>query len=361
KTAKQYGLTPVFKLELRDTGTDANTNGAWSGLIGSLFTAHTELLWVDQYTAFAAHYAQLAQQLHMPFFIIGSELDRLTVDNSETAGKPAMPPSDTFTCKARRDCEWRHIAAAMRGTDYQPLTSTTHQPGGGYTGKLIYAATSDALPGITIGEPEWQNITWWDAVDYIGINAFFPLLAGNATSDIQIQSAWHHDDSHGALASSNTTSLFDAFSNLAAHFGRPILFTGAGYESASGSNADPGNTTTAAQDDNEQLNDMHGLLEAFSNQPWWLGVVWSSDYAIWPRDSLNSFNNASSTSPFFRDGGEGFGEGNSEPTWATNTEWAGDCLSASSGKCTDGHAPAKAAGVMLSQTYPVKPIPPSSD
>jgi hypothetical protein len=299
----------------------------------------------------------------MPFFIIGSELDHLTVDTSQTAKKPPMPAGDTFTCKAQRDCEWRHIAAAVRNTDYQPLTSNPHQQGGGYTGKLIYAATSNTGT-FTIGVPEWQNISWWDAMDYIGINAFFPLLAGNATSDVQIQSAWHHDNSHGQLApatnnsSGNTFNLFDTFSSLAAHFGRPILFTGAGYESLQQSNNDPGNTTVGAQDDNEQLNDMRGLLETFSNQPWWLGVVWSSDYAIWPRDSLKSTFENDPKNPFFNDS---VGDGSGEIDLATNTEWAGDCLSAPSGKCLDGHAPAKAAGGMLNQIYPIKPIPPPSD
>jgi hypothetical protein len=357
--AKQYGLTPVFKLELRDVGSDSKQFGAWSGLIGSVWPASTELKWVDQYTAFATHYARLAQQLNMPFFIIGSELDQLTVDNPQTAGKPPLKEGDDPTCHARRDCEWRHIIAAVHNPSYQSLTDGVNRQGGSYTGKLIYAATSSVISG-TIDKPEWQNITWWDALDYIGIDAFFPLLADTATSDIQIQSAWHHDASHGQLATGangnggNTFDLFAALNDLASHFGKFILFTGAGYESLSGSNGNPGNDTTGQQDYNEQLNDMQGLLETFSGQRWWLGVIWSSDYAVWPRDSLT--NAPISTDSFFHENGDGTGEND----WTKNTEWAGDCISASFSTCPDGHAPAKPAGVMLSQKYTIKPIPPQS-
>ncbi len=356
KAAQQYDLTPVFKLELRDTNATTDQLGAWSGFIGAQFSTNAESTWVDNYTEFTTHYARLAQQLHMPFFIVGTDLDHLTVDGADTKAKPKLPPDDTFTCSARRDCEWRHIAAAVRNTDYH-LLSGAPQQGGGYAGKLIYAANG-GISSDGANPDEWKNITWWDAMDYIGINAFFPLLDGTATSDVQVESAWHKDSSHGALASSNTINLFDAFSSLSSRFGEPILFTGAGYESTSGSNGNPGDTVTGQPDDNEQLNDMQGLLETFNGQPWWLGVIWSSDFAIWPRDSLAAtFSNAPITSQFFRD----THEGNYEYNWPTNTEWAGDCLSASSGTCPGGGSPAKSAGAMLNKTYTIKPIPPPTD
>ncbi len=77
-------------------------------------------------------------------------------------------------CTGRRDCGWRHVIHAIQSAYLRQFHWPPDADGGGYTGKLIYAASSGgASEGAT--DSEYNHITWWDAVDYIGVDAFFPL------------------------------------------------------------------------------------------------------------------------------------------------------------------------------------------
>ncbi len=73
--------------------------------------------------------------------------------------------------------------------------------------KLTYAANWD----------EYEHITFWDSVDYIGINPYFPLVNKATPSVADIQNAYK--------------SIKTKLSNLSATHNKPILFTEYGFRS----------------------------------------------------------------------------------------------------------------------------------
>ncbi len=343
--AMSVGLTPIFRLAL---SVQQGPNGDnWPGNIGDTWindnssgTVGSEELWIDSYTAFAIHYARLAQSLAMPFIIVGTDLEQMTTESPSTAkGSPgAHPPTgEHYQCAGRRDCEWRHVINSVRSTGtYRPYTSRKALAGGDYSGKIIYEATSrtDVLSYF-----EWDPhyLTWWDAVDIIGIDAGFKLTTSTTPPVQGVVDAWHGVNTHQAgLAAPQNGNLVERLRLLSEQYNRNILFTSAGYESAGGANNDPGYATSTTPDQDEQLNDVTALLQTFEPEPWWLGVVWTSDYPVWPRSQLASVPNITMHL--------------AEPDWPINMEWAGDCMSG----CAN---PAKEAGLFFQQHYQIAPLP----
>jgi hypothetical protein len=341
------GLTPIFRLSvhvIRDPSNDLTSTKIGSTWQTADFSSSVapERAWFDSYTAFVVHYAQFAQSLGMPMMIIGEDLSGITSDiaytGATTKAKTGLCNDKSNPSYGRRDCEWRHVVKAIRGTTYTPLGGGKSLPGGGFTGALTFAATVADSAGQAI--PEWQAITWWDALDVIGIDAFFRLTLGGDVSVGDLVQAWNGNPPE-AIALSPAENIVKDLEQLSIHFQRRVLFTGAGYESITGANNNPGKDVPLAgttQDSTEQGNDMQALLQAFQNQTWWLGVIWSSDYPVSPRSGL-TYTAPTDTSLV----------GLSEYQWALNTEWAGDCVTG----CAN---PEKGGGAVLRAAYTNAPL-----
>jgi hypothetical protein len=312
--ARQAGLVPILELELRQQdpvspNQDPTYIGeTWSSLhsgssIGLGVIGTLERTWFNNYTAFAVHYAQMSAQYNLPYFIIGDQFTNLSYDTAETSkkGDPQgidIPPGDSYQCSGRRECEWRHVIQAIRSPGYATLKDHKSQVGGKYTGKLIYAARWTSAPEGGATDPEFEHITWWDAVDYIGVDAYFALTQNQADVDVNVlQQAWQ-GVGQGLGPEKDIYSRLEKVSDTYHH---PILFTAAGYNSSPGSNsASPGQ---AAFDDVEQLNDMQALLLTFRGTSWWAGVFWYADAPAAPRES--------------------------QPNWQYSPLWAGNTLASS--------------------------------
>lgn len=343
KDARAAGLVPVLELQVRQYDLSSNNdntadlvgkvwanergNANFVGLGGSV--NQLEKAWMDNYSAFASEYARLSAKYNLPYFIIGDGLSDVTTDGSQTTAK-ADPssidhgvPGESFpNCSGRRDCEWRHVIHALRSPEYANYAKKAIQQGGNYSGKLIYAASWKGSPlGAT--SPEFENITWWDAVDIIGVDAYFPLSQDNADLSVgQLQNAWQGQNPCGDkdlnICPGNIVGRLGAVS---VKYGHPLLFTAAGYGSTQGANSAPpipSGANLANQDTAEQLTDMQALLETFNVLPWWAGVFWNGDEPVAPRSA--------------------------QPNWSASSNWAGDTLATS-----------KPAGQWLATYY--KPIP----
>jgi hypothetical protein len=170
--------------------------------------------WFASYTAFISYYAAMAQRLGVEQFSVGSELASISDD------RPG----------------WLQVIQAVRAR---------------YHGTVLYAADAD----------EAARVPFWDAVDMIGIDAYFPLSAASTTDVSALQQAWE--------------PIRAAMAEGSARYGRKILFTEAGYTSQEG-------TTTAPNDwmlgtppnESEQAAAYQALLATFSDEPWWEGVYW---------------------------------------------------------------------------------------
>lgn len=335
--AQAANLTPILTLAIRVTNEPVSTSPTLIGnqwynvpsniaILGTA-TGISEHQWFDSYTAFAVHYAQLSQKHGLPYFIFGNDLISMTQDTKATPGATGSP-GDKFTCNGRRDCEWRHVINAIKSPTYTDFQGK-QQTGGGYQGKLIYGASwggDDGQNSIPV-PVEFEHISWWDAVDMIGVNAYFPLTKIAADVPVTtLMDAWHGKQDDPNLALAGQGDIIGRLNAVWEKFKHPILFTSAGYESTPGSNNAPGATTPTTRDDLEQDHDMEALLDAFTPQAasWFVGVLWSFDAPKWPRSSLAG--------------------------WATSTEWAGDTVTGI------GPNDAKKGGKFLAQFYQPRPV-----
>jgi hypothetical protein len=354
QAARTAHLTPVFKLTLRgiQQTQSVKNKDPWPGLTGKNWDGinrsdiiDLEQAWFDSYTDYAVHFAALAQKLNMPFFIMGTGYYHMTGDSDQTA-KGTPGPGDTAACQGRRDCEWRHVIAAIRNQSFEHYSDGKAVIGGGFTGKVIYAAGSRIDAGSAT--PEWDpsRLTWWDAIDIIGIEAYFPLTNEPDPSIPKLGNAWK--GTGDTITKGNQGNVVQKLWDLNRKTQRNILFTGAGYESIPQSNQRPGSWSsndvsdfTTSDGQLEQSYDMQALYGTFSVYPWWLGVVWSNDYAVAPRSKLDTaFANTDST--FFIVTGD-------DPLIDHTTGWYGDCFAG----C---NRPAKQAGIWLN-SIKTKPLP----
>lgn len=187
----------------------------WRGEIGFDANEMEWRAWFTSYTTFITHYAALAESAGVDYFAVGTEL----------------------VGTSKRTADWRRVVKAVRGIYHGPLT---------------YAANWG----------DEGNVQWWDAVDAIGIDAYYPLTQNTNPSGIQLAQAWQ--------------STVAKLGNLSRREQRPVIFTEAGYQSRAGTAASPAGTQSATVDLQEQSRCYQALLDAFAGQPWWLGVFWWS-------------------------------------------------------------------------------------
>lgn len=343
--ARKAGLEPILELELKQYDPTKTPDRRplyigenWYGLRadsslfingGSESVGQLEHTWVDNYTAFAVHFAALAKTKDVKYLIIGDGLGNLTSDstNSSAQNDPtarSVPPGDTFNagaCTGRHDCEWRHIIHAIQGLSYSTYIGNHPQTGANYSGKLIYAASYAPPDAAGSGPGEFEAIQWWDAVDAIGVDAYFPLTNSTDLQTADLQAAWHGKGQE--LAGQN--DIYSRLQTVSDKFHKEVLFTGAGYESVPAANNVPAYKGGDSVDENEQLTDMQALLLTFTGTPWWIGAIWYYDQPQVPRSA--QFN------------------------WQKGTQWAGDNLHGNKPNDT------KKAGQWLSTYYQTMPVP----
>ena len=162
------------------------------------------------------HYAQIAQEELTDIFNIGTELKKTTT----------------------RENDWRGIVEEVRSI---------------FEGDLVYGANWD----------EADQIQWWDAMDYIGIDAYFPLTLFKDPSVDQLTHAW--------------ARRVDRLEALSEKWDRPIILTEVGYRSIDGANKAPYDYEKSGDIDlQEQADCYQAVFNAFKGKSWWHGVFfWS--------------------------------------------------------------------------------------
>jgi Glycoside Hydrolase Family 113 len=137
--------------------------------------------WFQSWDQNMLHYAQLAAQNNVEMFWIGGELDTM----------------DGYAAN------WRQIVSDVRGV---------------YSGPLVYGSSQKMQ--------HFMTITWWDAVDYAGIDAYFPLATQTSNPTL--------DDLNASWA--NWITLLNGWQRT---IGKPVIFTEIGYNSVVGANVNP--------------------------------------------------------------------------------------------------------------------------
>ncbi len=170
--------------------------------------------WFEQYTDFITALARLAESWQIPQLVVGTELVGLS----------------------GRDTEWRRLIREVRRV---------------YSGKLLYAASWN----------EYEAVSFWDALDYIGINAFFPLTNRRNPELIDLLAGWEY--------------WLSRLSVWQRRMGMPVIFTEIGYTGRDGTNMHPYRyDTTADIDLQEQADCYRAALRTFPKIDWLAGAYW---------------------------------------------------------------------------------------
>jgi hypothetical protein len=187
-------------------------------------------------------FARLAEEMGVEMLSIGNELSSLS-------GEQYRP-------------YWLDIIAAVREV---------------YDGTITYAAATD----------EANHVSFWGAVDIIGVNAYPPLTSSFEPTVDEMMAAWHSVSANDYWASvMNHQSPVDFFHSLALEYDKPVLFTEAGYRSLDGTNIRPGGwNVTSTQDVQEQRDAFEAFFKVWSAEgSWFRGAH------IWEWDPSNAYS-----------------------------------------------------------------------
>jgi len=173
-TAQSLGLQVLLKPQVDVL------DGTYRGLIAPA----DRQAWFTSYRAMLTHYATLARQLRVGGLVVGVEL-----------GSMVSGPRDTTL--------WRAMIRSVRQL--------------GYKGSLTYAANWDQL----------HLVGFWRALDYIGIDAYFPLIPRRhqySPTIADLVSAWH-----GSYVTGGPVDWVNEVTQLERVERRPVVFTELGY------------------------------------------------------------------------------------------------------------------------------------
>ena len=176
--ARQLGLQVALKPHVDFLSDDAH----WRGEIGPAFGEAEWAAWFASYTSYMQHMAELAKDQAVDLFVVDTEL---------------------ITTEAR-EAEWRTLIAALRN-----ITGPD----------MPYVYGANWSPGPT-------NVGFWDALDYIGVDAYYPLAERANSSVAQLTRAWRAAPGKGAEGGDIVGQL-KALSDK--HGGKPIMFAEIGY------------------------------------------------------------------------------------------------------------------------------------
>jgi len=212
KTIRSLGMQVMLKphIDLIDT-----SGGGWRGEISCASDDWDE--WFDSYGKFMIHYANIAQEYKVDMFCIGTELSSVSI---------------------MKESLWKEkVIGPVKGI---------------YTGPLIYAANWDE---------EYQSVVFWDEMDYVGIDAYFPLSDKERPTYKEILKGWDR-------------WVVD-IEEFQAKVDKPIVFTETGYCSASGATKKPWEEVAKGSVDMALQADCYkALMKTFWRKRWFYGVYW---------------------------------------------------------------------------------------
>lgn len=194
------------------------------------------------YKATILEFAQVARTSGVESFSIGNEMSSLSGEQYRGY--------------------WIDIIDAVRGV---------------FDGTVTYAAATD----------EANHVSFWDAVDEIGVNAYPPLTSENNPTVDEMVAAWRSVSANDYWAAAmDHMSPVDFFHSLALEHGKPVLFTESGYRSLDGTNIRPGGWDVSG---NQDVGEQRDAFEAFF-QVWSSEGSWFKGVHVWNWDPSNTYS-----------------------------------------------------------------------
>ena len=170
--------------------------------------------WEDSYRNYILLMAHTAQELNIQLLCIGTEYDLTTIERSSF---------------------WNSLIKQVRSI---------------YNGSITYAANWD----------KFEKIPFWKELDYIGVDAYFPLSKESTPSVNQLVSDWH--------------PIKQKLTTLALSIKKPLIFTEYGYQSTdqcTWNNWEKEKDQKSPINLKAQKNAYEALYASFWNEPWFNG------------------------------------------------------------------------------------------
>lgn len=216
RLAKQLGIKTLLKphIWMRPSST-----GKWRSDI-EMGSEEDWQSWFEDYRKFILHYAKFAQKNGIEALCIGTELHQTAV---------------------KREKEWREIISEIRQV---------------YDGKLTYAAN---------WYREFEEIKFWNELDFIGIQAYFPLAKKENPTLEELKSGW--------------LSHMEAIEEVSKKYNIPVVFTEIGYRSDANAAIRPwewparrSREMASGQDLQTQANCYEAFFQVFWGKEWVAGA-----------------------------------------------------------------------------------------
>ena len=185
--------------------------------------------WFESYKSYVLPYAREAQAAGADLFCVGRELDATV---------------------AAREADWRRLIRSIRRE---------------FKGPLTYSSNFDTFP----------EIGFWDALDFIGVSAYYPLAEEPDPKLAALEAGWER-----ALAP------LDA---AARRWRRPVLLTEAGFPAVASAARAPWREVPTTADVWLQARCYEATLRALSRHPSVEGVF----FWLWERTSQPPFRDPS--------------------------------------------------------------------
>ncbi len=171
--------------------------------------------WEESYERYIMTFVDLAIDMDVEMICVGTEI--------EIASK-------------KRESYWRKLISKIREK---------------YNGEITYSSNWDS----------YKNIPFWDALDYIGISAYFPLSEAITPNVYYLKYKW-----------GGVKKRLKKFSN---HHNKPILFTEYGYLSVDGCAYKTWELEKKRRElpanEKAQSNALEALYSSFWDESWWAG------------------------------------------------------------------------------------------
>ena len=174
--------------------------------------------WMNNYRAFILHYAKIAKLTKAEQFCIGTELHQVVKQKTDF---------------------WKELIQSVRAV---------------YSGSLTYAAN---------WYEEVEDVKFWDDLDYIGIQAYYPLTKQKNPNTQELMQGWK--------------KYMSQIEKIQKRNKKPVLFTEIGYKSTPDAAIEPwlwadnlGLTTLVSHE--TQANCYEAFFKTFWKKSWFAGV-----------------------------------------------------------------------------------------
>lgn len=211
RKAHELGMKVTFKLHLDLLD---KSDGSWRGEIG--FSKEKEWdEWFRKYSDYIMYYVDIANKENIEMICIGTELS---------------------------------TSAFVKGYLWENLIKQVRKK---YSGLLTYAAHWDG----------YMDIRFWDKLDYVGINVYFPLTEKMNPTCEELKEAWK--------------KWLPEMEEFYKKINKPVIFPEIGCSSADGAAIRPWEHVPRSEVNLKLQEDYYkALLDTFWDKEWFYGLYW---------------------------------------------------------------------------------------